>query len=790
MAEETVEGLLLQLGIDAGGFTSGMRAINDHLKLAQSEFVAAGGKMKDFGSTGTGVEATTKLLTDSIELQKVKIAALTKEYQAAASGGVDTAQAATKLKIELNNATGELKGMESKLGQAKSGLNSLGTEMGQEESKSNSLHNALSNLGTGLGKIGGALGKAAVAGLAAVGTAATAAAAGAVELAKKALESADETQRLADVTGFTAEQIQIMQYQAKAVGVDMETMTGAQGKLTKAMSAAATSIAVTSKDSKKALNTQAQAFKDLGVTVVDSNGHLRDAKDVMNDSFSALAKMTNETERDAMAQKLFGKSALELNPLIKAGGLELAHMADQAMATGAVMSNEAVAGLDNFGDNLNSLKQTMTGIAGTALSALMPALTGLTTMLQGLAVSAQGALKSGDWSGFADQVGTDFGKIVDQVSGMLPVFIDIGTKILTTLVTSLVQAVPIVLPKLTTGLLQLINAIVKLLVDEGPTLIKTAIDAISTLAMGMLAALPQMMTAAIEIILALVQGLTAQLPVLIPAAISAVLTLYQALVANLPMLIDAAIQLILALADGLIAALPQILEAAPKIIKGVIDGLVKALPMLINAAIQIVTKLVDFLLNNLPMLITAAVQIIGAIVIGLIQAIPQLNGAVPKLFTALGDSFKKMDWLSIGKSIIDGIISGIKSMAGGIADAAKNAASGALGAVKSLLGIKSPSSVMRDQVGAQMAAGMAEGISGSAGLVQTSMSALTSRLAGASVNIKGIGVEAAASTPAARAAGGITINIGSVAWHGKDDIRKVLEDAQLYSSQLSYARGG
>ena len=56
-----------------------------------------------------------------------------------------------------------------------------------------------------------------------------------------------------------------------------------------------------------------------------------------------------------------------------------------------------------------------------------------------------------------------------------------------------------------------------------------------------------------------------------------------------------------------------------------------------------------------------------------------------------------------------GIKNGISSAAGRIADAAREAARKALDAAKDFLGIHSPSTVFRDQIGKYMALGMAEG---------------------------------------------------------------------------------
>jgi hypothetical protein len=104
----------------------------------------------------------------------------------------------------------------------------------------------------------------------------------------------------------------------------------------------------------------------------------------MAEALNALGDVGNETERDALAMQLFGKSAMDLNPLIKAGGEELNRLASEARESGAVMSNESVAGLDDFGDALDSLKLAISGTFGEALAKIIPSLTGFIDNLRGL----------------------------------------------------------------------------------------------------------------------------------------------------------------------------------------------------------------------------------------------------------------------------------------------------------------------------------------------------------------------------------------------------------------------
>lgn len=120
---------------------------------------------------------------------------------------------------------------------------------------------------------------------------------------------ADDINTMSKVYGIGTRELQKYSAAAKLVDVDVETIAKSHVKLEKSMYAASTGS-----------STASEAFSKLGVNIYDANGELRSGDAVWNDAIKALGSMTNETERDAIAMQLMGKSAAELNPLIEDGG--------------------------------------------------------------------------------------------------------------------------------------------------------------------------------------------------------------------------------------------------------------------------------------------------------------------------------------------------------------------------------------------------------------------------------------------------------------------------------------
>lgn len=787
-----------KVSLDITDFKANISELNRQIRVIDTGFKAAAAGMDDWGNSEQGLQARIKALNDITELQRKKIENLSAEYKKVASEKGEDSKAAQNLQIRINKETESLNKNQKELSDCTAKLNSLGNEMDQESSKANKFDGVLSKLGSGLGKIGATVGKAAVAGIAAVGTAAVGAATGVWKMATSAADYADEIQKASDVTGLTAERVQELKYAGDNLGVSFDTIAGAQAKLTKAMNAAAVG--------KGGPNAQAKAFQELGIKVRDANGHLLDSKQVFNEALTKLNEMKNPTERDAIAMQIFGRSAMELNPLIKAGGEGLNQLTQEAEKNGAVLTGTQIAALDAFGDSISALKMSLQGLAGNISAGVLPALQSLVTNVQGVTASIGVALKTGDWSQVGTAISAGLNSIINQILSFLPKLAGIAATVLGGIVNAIVTAIPQVLPALITAVLQLFNTLIQVLNTNGPILIQIALQAITMLVTGISQALPQLLTAAVNIILALINGLLQTLPRLIPVAVQIVMAFINGLIVAIPQLLpqlfNAAMQIILALVQGIVNALPQLVASIPKIIsamltaivghlpqiidsgtkiltalingiiatipalvaalpkiidaflkvmllnlpkiiisgiqllQALINGLIKALPQLIAYLPKIITTITSVLIQNLPLIISAAMQIIVALTLGLIQNIPYLVGALPQIISAIVRGFRNVNWAQVGRDLIHGIGEGIKEAAASLADGVVRAAKNALRAAKNALGIHSPSTLFKEEIGLQIGAGMAEGIADSSKIVNKAMQGLNEQLvANADINV-------------------------------------------------------
>ena len=377
-------------------------------------------------------------------------------------------------------------------------------------------------------------------------------------------------------------------------------------------------------------------------------------------------------------------------------------------------------GLADDNADIDALINQMIEAAGTVVDNVAPRIIQTINSIVGSVPKIISGL-SGVVTGAAGQIGTLAQTLLPQL-----------TQAFFWLISSIIEIMPQLLPQLLSaavsffmGILTGLNTVIPQLAAQIPVIITQITTTLTE-------NLPQIIQAGVLILVNLINGITNAIPSLIEAIIALFPVITTALLENLPLIIEAGLNLLIALITGIVQAIPQLIAMLPQIIttivstlasmlpqiieagivllNSLISGIVQAIPQLIAALPQIISSIVNTLIQNLPQIISAGIQLLGALISGLIQAIPSLIAAIPQIVKAIFDTFKAVNWGELGKNIIDGVINGVKNAASSLIDVFKDLASSALDAVKDFFGIHSPSTVMRDQVGKMLPAGMAEGV--------------------------------------------------------------------------------
>jgi hypothetical protein len=184
-------------------------------------------------------------------------------------------------------------------------------------------------------------------------------------------DQASQAVDLGKELGIDAEGVQELGYAASQSSSNLEQLSTGLGKLSKNVSAA-----------KLGGKQAAQALREAGIDIKDvTSGHekLDGALETIADRF---AKMPDGAKKSALAMRLFGLSGRAMIPLLNEGSAGIKKLRQEAEDTGYVIDNKAAAALENFGDDSDKLKATLTGLRNQAIAALVPVLSNMVNGIQ------------------------------------------------------------------------------------------------------------------------------------------------------------------------------------------------------------------------------------------------------------------------------------------------------------------------------------------------------------------------------------------------------------------------
>ena len=213
-----------------------------------------------------------------------------------------------------------------------------------------------------------------------------------------------------------------------------------------------------------------------------------------------------------------------------------------------------------------------------------------------------------------------------------------------------------------------------------------------------------------SIVESILESISTKLPDLISSGGTMVASIVSGIFSALPSVIESALELAVGFITELIANLPNILSAGQEILGSVVEGIRSCLPDILASAGEAVSELLTGIVTNLPSILQAGIDLVVSLIEGIGTCGPDLLESAGKLLNNILTAVGNIDWLDLGCDIVNGLINGIGSMGGALWTAAKNLAKSALNAIKSALGIASPSKVFRDEVGKWIPVGLADGI--------------------------------------------------------------------------------
>ena len=393
-----IAGITIEIGGDTTKLQSSLKKVDGQLRQTQTALKDINKLLKMDPGNVELLRQKQKQLAESIRLTNERLA----ELKAAQSQVAEGTPEWDALQREIIATEQELKGLEKEYRQ-------FGSVAAQQIKAAGQKMEAFGNKVTSVGQKLMPLSRSA----AAIG-------AGLLGLGYKALTTADDLNTLSQQTGFTTDEIQKMQYASDLVDVSFEDISGALKKV------------------KKNMTGHADTWKQLGISVTDANGNMRNATDVFYESLEALSKIENETERDQLAMDLFGKSADQLAGIIDDGGAALKEYGDEAESLGLIMDNDTIKSMNELNDTVDKLKANFKGtfakLGASVATTLGPALEKVSEKMAEFAEKIRN---------LTPEQTEMILKIVGIVAALAPLIILVGK--LSTGISAIMQAAPLLL---------------------------------------------------------------------------------------------------------------------------------------------------------------------------------------------------------------------------------------------------------------------------------------------------------------------------------------------------------
>lgn len=441
----------------------GIKTLGSEMKVVTSEFTNQEKSVESLTKENDVLNRTINSLNDRLNLQKKMLEESAKAYGEADERTQKWQQAVNKTQAEINTATAKIKENEKAMDNLDNEIDDTSESMNEGGKAASSFGDLLkANLAS----------QAIIKGVQALGSAIKGTVKAMTGMVTDAAASADEINTLSKQTGLSTDSIQKFQYAADVIDVPLDTLTGSLSKLTKTMNTARTG-------SGKA----ADAFKELGISVTDDTGALRDNEEVFKEIIDALGGIDNETERDAKAMELLGRSAQDLNPLILGGADALEELGKKAEEAGLILSSDELNDLGGIQDAVDEMKKTLEKAGMSIVSTFAePLSNGINTLLDYVQRLTK-AFKEGGLQGLSDELTSLTEDFVEFLTDHIDEIGKFAESVLTTFIDMIMLHLPDLIPAAVSLLTTLGTALidhVDELVDAAGTVVKSLADDLLT----------------------------------------------------------------------------------------------------------------------------------------------------------------------------------------------------------------------------------------------------------------------------------------------------------------------
>lgn len=451
----------------------------------------------------------------------------------------------------------------------------------------------------------------------------------------------------------------------------------------------------------------AKKLDALGVSITDAHGEMKPLNQLLPELRESFKDLSEEQQIQA-ASSIFGREAMAgMLAIINASDEDFDSLTESINNSAGAAEEMSKIMIDNLQGDITLLKSAVEGLGISFFEHMDSGLRNVVQAATGYIGILQDAIEKDGISGAVAAFGEIVADIAVKIAEAAPQMIQAAVGLIQSFISGISENKDLIIASITEATTALLEAAMEII----PEMLALGMDIVVGLITGITDNLDTLMPAAVDMIFTIVDTLIDNLDILIPAAIEIIITVMQAMIDNLDKIIDAGMHLIETLAGAIIDNLPTIIESGIQLVLNLISGILRKLPDIIETGISLVGGLARAIIGSLPQVLAAGVQLVLQLVIGIIQTIPQALKSALDLAGAVIGGIKDglSSAFSIGANLVTGLWNGIASVKDWIIGKIGGFTSSVVSSMKSFFGIRSPSTVFRDEVGKNLALGIGVG---------------------------------------------------------------------------------
>lgn len=434
------------------------------------------------------------------------------------------------------------------------------------------------------------------------------------------------------------------------------------------------------------------------------------------DGLPGLVQATGECLRDIL-QKITSEGPAVINAaigIIQMITQELTRAMPELVKTGAVIVENIMQGLNQTLPQLGPIVAEIAPLVVNTIIKFKSEL--LNAGIQIIADILEGLSKEAPQ--IVQTILSCMDSLINTIIQCLPKILDSAAQI----VLSINEGIYNNIPKAVDAIIKLVESLVDWILSNLGMIIDAAFKIAETIATTLLDNAPKIVDSISNVIMKALDWITGNLDRVIDTMLQFIMSMVKSILDNAPKVVDAISTLIKKLLDWIINNLDKVVSTILEFVLTISKTLIDNTPKVVDAIQSVINSLLSWIIDHLDEVIVTATKIVLAIAEALIKGIPQVLKSVASIISnivrSLGDAISQI-W-QCGVNLVKGLWDGIAHTADWLWKQITGWIGGVVDGIKGFLGIKSPSRVFAG-IGENIGLGLAEGIAGTAGIVQSAL---------------------------------------------------------------------